>query len=184
MASIRHHTVLALFLTAIFRACGRPEILSTSHAATLLKNTVGGSTSLEDITLKPVTSDTWFLTGLVDHSDGAGQRTGQPVPSLPRLQANTASPLDDSQSDDDIDDDTLSLDHENGGDNSSVVAEDSLSSKKHCSWSEEDEDLLRKWKEENRPWAWICPQFPERTSGAVKTRWYTKLRHESPKRTV
>ncbi|OCK91883.1 uncharacterized protein K441DRAFT_663860 [Cenococcum geophilum 1.58] len=33
-----------------------------------------------------------------------------------------------------------------------------------------------KWIKDGKQWDWICRQFPNRTPGAVRLRWYTKLR--------
>jgi hypothetical protein len=39
----------------------------------------------------------------------------------------------------------------------------------------EDDDDLCRWREGNKDWSWIFSQFPNRTPGAVRTRWYTKF---------
>lgn len=94
------------FLTALFRARSDLEILSPRHAVKLLENVVGKARRLDDITIKPLTLDTWFLMSLVDYiSDVAERRTGQPVSALPSLQANrtdTASPRYDGKPSDDF----------------------------------------------------------------------------------
>jgi hypothetical protein len=172
------------FLTAIFRARSGPEILSASHAAKLLESVVGYTTKLNDITIKPLTPDTWFLTTLVYHySDIALRGTGRPVSALPSLKLNradAASPRDDGGPSDDVDDETSSDDYKNNGDEedeySSEVVDEASSSRKHSRWSEEDDNRLRRWKEEGKPWGWICRQFSNRSPGAVQVRWHTKLR--------
>ncbi|XTI83810.1 hypothetical protein V2W45_133701 [Cenococcum geophilum] len=52
----------------------------------------------------------------------------------------------------------------------------SARSTKYSRWSREDDDNLLKWIKDGKQWDWICRQFPNRTPGAVRLRWYTKLR--------
>ncbi|KAF2257933.1 hypothetical protein CC78DRAFT_162215 [Lojkania enalia] len=174
------------FLTALFRTRRGTGILSTSYAVKLLENVVGHPTKL-DITLKPLTPDTWFLMSLIDHiSDGAGQGIGQLVPALPSLQVNrvdTTFPLDDGRLNDDVDGEILSDDCENGSDESeeysSDVVDEPLGSRKNSRWSKEDDDQLRNWKKQGKSWDWICGRFPNRSRGALQVRWHTKLRSKS-----
>jgi hypothetical protein len=136
--------------------------MSPSHAAELLGKAVGHPTKI-DVTIKHLAPETWFLTSLVDHLPGAGRGTGQVVSALPSLQLNladTPSPLDDSGPNNNIDDETESDDYGSSGDKndgcSSDVVYEFSSSGKRIRWSEEDDNRLRRWKEEGKPWDWIC----------------------------
>ena len=184
LSQITFHSLSASvsFLTAFFRACsdlGSDQVLlSPSGATNLLENVMGQAIEkLDDVTIKQLTPDTCFLTGLVD-SDVAGRGTDQPVSALPSLQANradTASPRDDGRPSDDVDDESSSDDYNNGDENdeySSDIADEPSSSKKHNRWSKEDDNRLRSWKEEGKTWGWICRQFKNRSTGAVQARWH------------
>jgi hypothetical protein len=163
------------FLTAFFRDCNGSGILSPSHAAKVLKNVVGQALELDDITIKLLGLDTWFLTSRVKYySKIAGRKSGQSEPALPIL------PL--SQLSDEDSDESLSDDDDNNSDKneeySSYIFDAPLSSTKHRRWSKEEDNRLRTLKAQGKPWNWICNQFSNRSRGAVQVRWHTKLRHE------
>lgn len=171
------------FLTALFRRRGDLEILSPSRAAKLLEDVVGKAIKLDDITIKPLTPDTWFLMSLVDYIfDVAERGTGQPLSAQTSLQPNraeSASPQDYGKPSDNVDDESSSDDFDNGDENdkySRDIVDEPSSSKKHRRWSKEEDSRLRSWKEEGKPWGWICRQFSNRSPGAVQVRWHTKLR--------
>lgn len=171
------------YLTAIIRARNGLEVLSTGQAVTLLKNIVGNPLKLENITIKPLTPDTWFLAGFVDlFTDPAGCGRGQPLPD----QSNTASGRNQGWHRNDVDnddDETLYKSVERTDDSEeeylSDIADKAPSSKTYSRWSPDDDDRLRTFKREGRPWAWIYKQFPERSPGAVQVHWHTKLRGPS-----
>lgn len=129
--------------------------------------------NLDDITIRPLTPDTWFLTSHVDYIiDVTRRRTGQPASTLPILQLDKPS--------DDVDDKTSSDNYDNNSDENDEYLSDFVnkpsSSRKHSRWSEEDDNLLRSWKAAGKPWPWIYDQFPNRSHGAVKVHWHMKLR--------
>lgn len=169
------------FLTALFRTCGGPCILSSSYAAEFLEN-VGYTTKL-DATIEPLTPDAWYLTSLVDHLPGSGRGTCQLVSALPSVQPNrvdNTSLPDNGRPHGDVGDETQSRDYDSSSDEgdecSSDVMYEHMSSGKKIRWSEEDDNRLRRWKEAGKPWGWICRQFSNRSPGAVQVRWHTKLR--------
>lgn len=49
---------------------------------------------------------------------------------------------------------------------------------KRLPWTREEEGDLCRWKEGNKDWSWIFSQFPNRTPGAVRTRWHTKFQQK------
>ena len=66
--------------------------LSTSQAVTLLENVVGYPAKFDNVTVKPLTSDIWFVTSLLYYpSDTAGRRIDQPTPDFPSLPATWAA---------------------------------------------------------------------------------------------
>jgi hypothetical protein len=172
------------FLTALFRGYSSSGILSSSCAVKLLENAVGQAIEFEDVTIKLLTPGTWFLTGLVDcNSDVARPGIGQPVSTLSSLQpkrADVATARQHGRPSYDISGETSSDDYDINGDenddHSSDIVDEPLSSRKHIPWCEQDDNRLRIWKEEGKPWDWICRQFSNRSPGAVKVRWYTKFR--------
>ncbi|RYO04410.1 hypothetical protein AA0121_g12780 [Alternaria tenuissima] len=139
------------FVTTLFRAGTGVGILSPSYAVKLLENAVGQAIKLEDVTIKLLTPDTWFLTSFVDYaSDVAGLETDQPVSALSSLRLNRADVAPARQHgrpSDDIDNETSSDDYEiNGKENdghSSDIVDEPSSSRKHSRWSEEDDNRLR-----------------------------------------
>lgn len=100
--------------------------------------------------------------------------------NLPATRADAISARDDDRSSDDDFGDEGSSDDDSNYDEHLRNNDDGLSSsRKYRPWSQEDKDRLRKWKkEEDRPWDWICRQFPRRSPGAVRVRLYTKLREK------
>lgn len=67
-------------------------ILSTSQAVTLLENVVGYPAKFDNVTVKPLTSDIWFVTSLLYYpSDTAGRRIDRPTPDFPSLPATWAA---------------------------------------------------------------------------------------------
>lgn len=42
-------------------------------------------------------------------------------------------------------------------------------------WSKQEDEKLRNMKQNDDPWSEICEEFPDRTAGAVKARWYIVL---------
>lgn len=186
LSDITFHSLPAdvSFVTTLFRAGSSAGILSPNYAVKLLENAVGQAMNLEDVTIKLLTPDTWLLTSLVDcASDVAGLEIDQSVSALSSLRLNRADVAPARQHgrpSDGIDDETSSDDYDiNGNENdgqSSDIVDERSSSRKHSRWSEEDDKRLRIWKEESKPWGWICRQFSNRSPGAVQTRWHTKLR--------
>ena len=86
---------------------------------------------------------------------------GQPVSALPSLQVNrtnTASPLNDSRPNNDINDE-FSKGSYNKGDSNNKYSSDAVSepssSKKYSRWSKKDNGHLRCEKEEDKPWSWF-----------------------------
>jgi hypothetical protein len=51
-----------------------------------------------------------------------------------------------------------------------------LTARKNIPWDEIDEQRLRVYKEEGKPWKWIFQKFPTRTPPAIRTRW-NMIRH-------
>lgn len=152
--------------------------LSTSQAFTLLENVVGYNMKLDNITVKPLALETWFLTCFMHCLfDTASRQIGQLAPTLPSLPATRTDAVslggDDWSGGDDVDESSSDDDDKN---DEHLRNNDGLSrSMKHSPWSKEDEDNLHEWKEEGKPWKWICNQFPNRSPAAVRARWYIKL---------
>lgn len=69
--------------------------------------------------------------------------------------------LGDSESDASSDDDGDRGEDGQGG----------LSPRKNIPWGELDEQRLRVYKKEGKPWKWIFKKFPGRTEPAIRTRW-------------
>ena len=60
------------------------------------------------------------------------------------------------------------------GDNDGCRSEDEQhrsSARNNTRWDEIDEQRLRVYKEEGKPWKWIFKKFPNRTKPAIRTRW-------------
>lgn len=171
------------FLIAIFRAGRDPGVLSSSHAVALLKSTVGDPTTLEDITFELLAPGTWFFTSFAYFTTGAaGCGIGKQLSAPSSLQLNrvdTAPIWDDK----DNEDESSNGDYDSNSDNyehylSNDVNNPSIS-RRRIPWSEDDDNRLRKFKKEGKPWRWICDQFPGRSPGAVQVRWHAKLRKNS-----
>jgi hypothetical protein len=146
------------FLTAIFRTRSGPEVLSISCAAGVLKNCLGRVRRLEDITIKLLTPDTWFLTALVEcASDAATLETDQLLSTLSSLQLNRADVLPEryGRPSKGIDDEPSSDEYDVNSDEHHEQDSDDepLSSRKQSRWSLEDDERLRAWKDEDKSWA-------------------------------
>lgn len=166
------------FLTALFRA-GGPAILSSACAVKILKSILGRALKLDDIIIKPLTSDTWFLTS---RSDASGRRMCQSASAPPNSRLDTPS---DEGSDEGSDDDSESSGgnygkNDHGNDDYSIDTFDvPANSRKRRRWSEKDDKRLRDWKAQGKSWGWICSRFSGRSPAAVQVRWHTKLREKA-----
>ncbi|KIW86579.1 uncharacterized protein Z519_12810 [Cladophialophora bantiana CBS 173.52] len=55
--------------------------------------------------------------------------------------------------------------------------------RKRGRWEEEDDENLIAWRRLGKPWSWIYKKFPDRSEGAIKSRWYVVLApRQKPKR--
>jgi hypothetical protein len=158
------------FFTALFRARGGREILSTSHAFKLMENVIGHTMKLDDVAIKPLPPDAWFLTALVRKCSKLNRANA--TSSRAARRASAAADDDDGSSSDDCSDGVDEGDESSGG----LADKTSKPWKRAPPWLKDDEDNLRQWKKDDKSWHWICSQFPNRSPGAVKLRWYQKLR--------
>jgi len=173
-------------LITVFHDLRDMHAFSSGQAVTSLESYLGRTRTLDNVTIKPLLSNVCVLMGLIyDPGDVTSFPTGQtttqlnsvrryaeqPAPSLaclPAARANVIASQDDdySSDSDSYEYDCLSSDN---GDERSISA-------KNSPWSREDDARLFKWKKCDKPWGWICHQFPNSTPGSVRGRWYIKLR--------
>jgi hypothetical protein len=179
-SSVTFHSLSAdgSFLTALLRTCSGPALLSTSCAADVLENRLGQAIRLYDITIKLLEPDTWFLASFVGYPsdvDVSGRETCQPASAIPGLRES--QPNDEAS--DATSDEISRYEYDNNSDKSDEYPSDIVkvhsSSMKYTPWSPDDDDDLRAWRAAGKSWAWIIGKFPGRSSGSIKTRWYTKL---------
>ncbi|KAK5065425.1 hypothetical protein LTR84_001263 [Exophiala bonariae] len=128
--------------------------------------------SLTNASVKPLTSALWLLTATISRPTQTPQS-----PKGRRLDSAMDSPSDDGASD------------------SSERSSQTAHSIHHCPsdsetdgeipqmtrgrWSKVEDKKLRDMKQSGEPWSEICEEFPDRTAGAVKARWYITLAPKS-----
>lgn len=175
--------------TAVIRDGRGGNGVSFTQLAQLIRG-VGYVGELDDFTIKPLQQESLFLTGICHYP--ASQLLPGCSPTLPRnLSAHTPSSrvvrtqhvhgrpvrafverrstaeisdndsLSDSGSDTSKDSDGCRSEDEQGG----------PIPRKNVPWGEIDEQRLRVYKEEGKPWKWIFKKFPGRTEPAIRTRW-------------
>jgi hypothetical protein len=204
ITDITLHTVASSpevgFLTAVIR--NAPDffvICRSGPLKTLLANTLGDTHKLENMSIKPLVSGMALLTASIRNTV---LRTPSAHTRCPAMQADDATNNTEratsmkerrprrsipafSRRDDDISTDTDGSSDSNGysSDDSDHKAKGAIKHSpqplrpvKRLAWSKaEDENLLRWVVEEEKDWNWISSQFPNRTPGAVRTHWHTKL---------
>jgi len=178
------------FFAAIIQADRNMPIFSCSELVMLVESALGHAGKIDNITTKPLGPESWLLTGfrhsLRDMSGPPVSRTTmQPsgiyssdVRSQERTlhsrAANVAAvDLEDDPRSSDEDDSASDCDLDLGGGGGCPSEDGTRSSARiHTQWSELDKQRLLAYKKEDKSWEWIFGQFPNRTHGAVQTRWH------------
>lgn len=127
---------------------------------------------LTNASVKPLTSALWLLTATISRVT----QTPQP-PKDRRLDSATDSPCDDGASDNsERSSQTAHSIHHCPSDSESDVEMPQITRGR---WSKDEDKKLRDMKQSGEPWSEICEEFPDRTAGAVKARWYITLAPKS-----
>jgi hypothetical protein len=163
--------------------------VSLAQLTQLIKG-IGYAGEPDIFTIKPLQEESLLLTGICHHP--ASQLLPGCPPTLPRnLSTHTLSShvsrtrhvhgppvraVAERRSTAEISDsDSLSdSDSDASSDNDGCRSEDEQggpSPRKNVPWGELDEQRLRVYKEEGKPWKWIFKKFPGRTEPAIRTRW-------------
>ena len=163
--------------------------MSFSLLAELIEG-MGYMGELDDFAIKPLQQESLLLTG-VCHYPASHISPGCPPTLLRHMRAYTPSidvaqsrlwqgrasraTLERQSTTGISDNDSLSeSDPDASGDNDGCRSEDEQhhsSVRKNTRWDEIDEQRLRVYKEEGKPWKWIFKKFPSRTKPAIRTRW-------------
>ena len=136
--------------------------LMESPAAWGLTGTMFSEARLVKATLQPHTSRQWQLTATFSQPPNV-RSARHPKPSF--QPGNPSANSDSSSSSID------SIHHYS----SESESEPRTRRTRRGGWEEEDDKNLINWKRLDKPWSWIVKQFPDRTEGALKSRWYVVL---------
>jgi len=147
-------------MTAIIRNPRDVAAFTGTTSTTVLQSGLCHAGKLDDVSLVPLASDVWLLTGIIyDSCNNANQSqdrirkqdcTGQ---DDEEVSSNDGCSNEDDISEDDLaeHDESLSDDERNHG------------SRKRGRWSQTDDKRLIRWKKDEKEWKWIFEQFPGRT---------------------
>ncbi|KAI9889406.1 MAG: hypothetical protein M1814_005342 [Vezdaea aestivalis] len=163
-------------LTAILRSPRDVAAFTGAASTTLLRSIVGRNGKLEEISLVPVLTNMWLLTGIIYYScsfdnQPRGNDTGE--------RDSPRESEDDDASSDEAYSRQASQTESDGRDGiESFVTnkEENFVSTKRGRWSPTEDELLIKLKNIEKPWGFIFRQFPERSHASVSSRWYVVLR--------
>ncbi|KAJ9654191.1 hypothetical protein H2201_009036, partial [Coniosporium apollinis] len=176
------------FVTAIIRDSRDIATFLGARSVTVLQ---GAPRKLDDVNVKSLPSNLWLLTGIIrntsddanlssshiakpnhTHRDSEERTTGPEV--LARHDDEWSSDGNEHSSDSDLSEDDLNYKNKGLDDD-----EEHQSSRKRVRWLTAEDDRLIKWVKEGKEWRWIFGQFPDRTSGSVRTRWHGKLKSKA-----
>ena len=121
------------------------------------------STRLVSATIKPHAAKPWQLTA-----------TFERVSSGEKMLSNLGSYVRDSGLSTD-DNSLFSIHHEFSEDESGTRTRRRTRNMRRGAWEEDEDQKLIRWRLRGESWPWILKQFPKRTEGAVKSRWYVVL---------
>jgi hypothetical protein len=155
-ATSTQSTVLTGLLTDIANI---EPLLKSSAAWGLADNP--SSTRLVSATIKPHTSEQWQLTVTFARVP----RVEETLSDLSICVRADGPSADDNSS-------ILSSIHHESSEDESVNRSQSI---RRGAWEKDEDNKLVGWRLRGESWPWILKQFPHRTEGAVKSRWYVVL---------
>ena len=153
-------------LTGLIADMADMEPLLKSSAAWGVSDDLS-STRLVSATIKPHATEQWQLTA-----------TFARVPSTSKPTRDVENDIDSSGPSVDRHDHSSSLfsvHHESSEDGSGSRMQGS----RRGGWGKEEDRKLMIWRRRGEAWPWILKQFPNRTEGAVKARWYMLRKQRS-----
>ena len=189
-----------VFLVATIQTASGMLKLSCSEPAELIERVLGYAGKVEDITLKPLASAAlWQVTGFL-HLRHICSDVPRPTPAddtysfdlRKRARALCSSVVVDAgvandfqaEGDGVLNDghrhfheggcgDSGSDDEDDGGDGYyDDRHEGTAAGRSNRRWDPLEEQRLLAWRREKMSWKWIFEQFPNRSEGAVRVRWY------------
>lgn len=123
---------------------------------------------LTNPSIKPLPSALWLLTATISRAAQTAQS-----PKDRSLDSKMGSPSDDGTSDhSERSSRTAHSIHHYPSDSETDRENPQITRGR---WSKEEDEKLRNMKQNGDPWREICREFPDRTQGAVKARWYIVL---------
>jgi hypothetical protein len=127
---------------------------------------------LTNASVKPLTSALWLLTATISRPTQTTQS-----PKDRRLDSAMDSPSDDGASD--YSERSSQTAHSIHHCPSDSETDGEIPQITRGRWSKDEDKKLRDMKQSGEPWSEICEEFPDRTAGAVKARWYITLAPKS-----
>ena len=175
--------------TAVVRDGRNGRGVSFSQLGQLIES-IGYIGKLGDVTIKPLQKESFLLTGVGHYTlsrvSPSGRKTLPPHAKLhildndeaqTRLRHGRAGQEDTSgESSGAISNNEHLSDNDpdpSGGDDGCCSEDEQhrLSTRRNIPWDEIEEQRLRVYREEGKPWKWIFKKFPGRTEPAIRTRW-------------
>ena len=153
----------AAVLTVLLTSTAEIGALLESPTAWGLTGDLFSSARLINATVKPYASEQWQLTATFSRAPGVTQLAGDPG-----LDAEASG----SSADSDHSSSSMSSIHH---DPSEIESGSRIRGTRRGRWEEEDDKSLLEWRRLGKSWLWIYKQFPDRTEGAIKSRWYVVL---------
>ena len=183
------------FLTIIIRNTSDIFVICRSELLKiLLASILDNSKKLKSISIKPLVSEMALLTTFIYDITLSTVYTHARCPIMQTNHTERVMLLKERRPQTSIAafsrrDDEMSTDADSSSDSDEYLSDNSdhgakgaikhgpklLLSSKRLLWLTEENESLRRWKADEKDWDWIFSQFPNRISGAVRTRWHTKL---------
>ncbi|KAJ9607044.1 hypothetical protein H2200_008116 [Cladophialophora chaetospira] len=127
------------------------------------------STRLVSATIKPHAGERWLLTATFARISSAQN----PARDL----ENDVDSSDSSVDDHDHSSSLFSVHHDSSNGSRSQLRPNGT---RRGGWGKQEDRKLMRWRRRGEAWPWILKQFPERTEGAVKARWYMLVKQWRP----
>ena len=121
------------------------------------------STRLISATITPHAAKQWQLTATFERVSG-GEKTLHDLGFHVRDSGLSTD-----------DDSLFSIHHRSPEDESETRTRTRTRNVRRGAWEKYDDNKLIRWRLRGESWPWILEQFPNRTEGAVKSRWYVVL---------
>jgi hypothetical protein len=156
------------YLTALIEDITDIGQLLETPAAFGLTDDIFDTARLVNAGIKPLTPGLWLLTATISRATDPTKSSRDTYVDTETGNHSDCSASDDASRSSGT---AYSIHHCP----SEIETDIETSQRRRGRWSKEEDARLRRLKHNGDPWSEICEEFPGRTEGAVKARWYIVL---------